>query len=65
MKEERKNAEKRLWQTLFRKAAGNGLRPVWQNVGYEVTQKKIHELIAQFHDDPDAPGFYGLRIPVG
>jgi hypothetical protein len=65
MKEERKNAEKRLWQTLYRMAAGKGLMPVWQTMGYEVTRKKVHDLIAQFHDKPDSPGFYGLRIPVG
>jgi hypothetical protein len=65
MKEERKNAEKRFWRTLFTIAQESGFEPEWEHLGYSCPQRKINELIERFQADPSFPGFYGIRIPLG
>jgi hypothetical protein len=65
MKEERANAEKRFWQALSKVAVGSGLEPGWEYLGYACSWKRIAELIDRFQDDQSAPGFYGIKIPLG
>ncbi len=65
MNDERKNAERRFWQSIFKMAAGSGFEPVWENMGYSVDFKKIKELVTRFHNEPGTPGFFGIRIQVG
>lgn len=65
MNDERKNAEKRLWQSIARVAHDSGKEAGWEYLGYACSQKKIHDLVLKFHQDPRHPGFYGLRIPMG
>jgi hypothetical protein len=65
MKEERANAEKRLWQTISGIAMESGLEPQWESMGASCSRKKMNELIEKFQFDPQSHGFYGIRIPLG
>jgi len=65
MKEERANAEKRFWQTLSGLVLDSGLDPNYEYLGYNCTRKKMYELIDRFQNDASAPGFYGIRVPLG
>jgi hypothetical protein len=65
MKEERKHAEKRFWQSVSKIARESGIEPGWEHLGYSCSWKKMIELIDRFQDDPSSPGFYGMRIPLG
>jgi hypothetical protein len=65
MKEERTNAEKRFWQTVSKIAMESGLEPGWEYLGLPCSRKRINEMIERFQEDSSAPGFYGVRIPLG
>jgi hypothetical protein len=65
MKDERKNAERKFWQSIARMAQESGRTSEWEYLGYTCSNRRIHELIGKFHQDPRQPGFYGMKIPVG
>lgn len=65
MKEDRKIAEKRVWMSIQKVAGDSGRACGWEYLGNPCTQKKIHTLMAGFHENPFQPGFYGIRIPIG
>jgi hypothetical protein len=65
MKDERKNAERKFWQSIARMAQESGKRSEWEYLGYSCSSRRIYDLIGKFHQDPMQPGFYGMRIPVG
>jgi len=65
MKDERKNAERKFWQSIARMAQESGRKSEWEYLGYSCSTKRIYDLIGRFHQDPLQRGFYGMRIPVG
>jgi hypothetical protein len=64
MKEQQKSTEKMFWISVFKMVAGYGFKPEWESMGHRIELRTLDSLISRFHDDPDLPGFYGIRIPV-
>jgi hypothetical protein len=65
MKEDRKIAEKRVWTSIQKVAGDSGRKCGWEYLGTPCSTKRIHDLMAHFHENPFKPGFYGIRIAIG
>jgi len=65
MQEEHTAAEKRFWNRVSKIAIESGFEPSWEYLGYACSKKRLNELIERFHGDSAAPGFFGVKIPLG
>lgn len=64
MNELLKSTEKMFWISVFKMVSGYGHKPEWEHMGRRIDFRTLDSLISRFHDNPDLPGFYGIRIPL-